>query len=133
MKRQFVLFFSLILIGFSFSAKGQASGCQPNMDFELGNTSVWTYYVGTCCPLIAGVNQINAVVPSPPLPGRHVLTTGAALDYYGSFPIVSPGGGAYSFKLGHDTVNYCAEKARYMIHIPSGSTNYSIIYEPASF
>ena len=121
MKRKIVLFFSLVLFG---CLPAIAQDCPPNMDFELGNTSVWNYYEGTCCPL-------NCPLSTPASPGRHTLTTGAGTDFYGGFPIVAPGGGGYSMKLGHDTTNYCAEKATYFIHVPVGVTNYSVIYRYA--
>ena len=94
------------------------------MDFELGNTSVWNYFIGTCCP-ISTPTATAAVV------NRHTLTSGAATDPYGGFPIVSPGGGSYSLRLGNDNTGSEAEKARYYIHVPSTVSNYSLIYRYA--
>ncbi len=98
---------------------------QPNIDFEFGNTSVWNYYIGTCCPIATPIS-------TPALNDRHTITTaGTIVDPYGQFPVVCASCGKYSMKLGNDSIGAQAEKARYYIHVPPGITNYSIIYHYA--
>ena len=115
--------FTIILLLFFSKSYGQAD-CPPNIDFELGNTSKWEYSIGFCCPIVTPT-------VTPALPNRHVLTSGTAVDPYGLFPIVYPGNGAYSLKLGNDDVGSEAEKARYYIHVPAGVTSYRLIYRYA--
>ncbi len=119
MNRKITLILSLLLLGFLFHAKAQ---CPPNIDWELGTYANWNYYTGSCCP-------INTPT-SGWVSGRHTLTTGSGVDPYGFFPVVSPGGGTYSFKLGNDAVGAQAERARYYVHVPTGGV-YSLIYRYA--
>ncbi len=122
MKYNKILLLSLLLTGLCF--RSFAQDCPPNIDFELGNTSVWNYFIGTCCP-------INTPTATAAMVGRHTLTSGAGTDMYGGFPIVAPGGGSFSLKLGNDNVGSEAEKARYYIHVPTSVSNYSLIYRYA--
>lgn len=122
MKYNKILLLSLLLSGFCFRSFGQ--DCPPNIDFELGNTSIWYYFTGTCCPILTPT-------ATAAIPGRHTLTSGAAVDPYGLFPIVAPGGGAYSMKLGNDGTGNQAEKARYFVHVPATSSAFSLIYRYA--
>src|SRR5690606_13874323 len=69
--------------------------------------------------------------PGPPVPGRHTLMVGAALDPYGQFPVVAPGGGTYSLKLGDDDAGSQADRARYYIKVPTNSNFYSFTYRYA--
>lgn len=121
MKYNKILLLSLLLSGLCF--KSFAQDCPPNIDFELGNTSVWSYFTGTCCPIST---------PTPGLvAGRHTLTSGAGVDPFGGFPIVAPGGGSFSLKLGNSNTGAEAEMARYYIHVPATVSNYSLIYRYA--
>ncbi len=104
------------------NAKCQSSN--PNIDFEAGNTSVWYYFTGSCCPIVTSFS-------TPAITNRHTLTSGSALDPYGFFPIVAPDGGSYSLRLGNDINGSQAEKARYYIHVPSGSSDFMLIYRYA--
>lgn len=118
---RFILFILALLL--STQGYGQ-SACPPNIDFELGNLTYWNFYIGSCCPISTPNN-------SGPVTNRHTLTSGSANDPYGGFPIVSPYGGNYSLRLGNDSIGAQAEKARYYIHIPSGISNYALIYRYA--
>ena len=120
--KHLILLIFLSLQGY-VSLYGQIS-CPPNIDFELGTTADWHYYRGT-----VATGPIYSLASSPATPGWHTLTSGSLLDPYGGFPVV--GSGSYSLKLGHDTLNYCAERARYYIHVPSGPASYSLIYRYA--
>lgn len=112
----------LIVFGLYTPSHAQLS-CPENIDFELGNYTIWQYYTGTCCPI---------VTPTPGrVAGRHDLTSGGGVDGFGGFPIVAPGGGFYSLKVGNSSVGAQAEKARYYIHVPTTATNYSLVYRYA--
>jgi len=119
----------LPLLLFIFStASGQVTPtCPPNMDFELGNLSYWTFFNGLAAS--GSPYTVLTLTPSAPVPGREDLTSGTGVDPYGLFPVV--GAGMYSCKLGHDTALYCAERARYQIHVPTGLASYSVIYHYA--
>ncbi len=96
----------------------------PNIDFETGTLSNWLYYTGTCCPIVTPRG-------TAPVTSRHTRTSGTATDYYGGFPIVSPTGGSYSLRLGNSNPGGDGDRARYIVHIPTGSTSYSFIYHYA--
>lgn len=98
---------------------------EPNIDFELGNTSYWRFDTGACCPI-----ALSGLV-HPAMVNRHALTNGGATDPYGGFPIVSPDGGSYSLKLGNDNVGAKAESAEYTVHVPTGSASYSVVFRYA--
>ncbi len=117
-------YLTFILAILSWSTVYSQNSCPPNIDFELGNLSYWHYYVGNCCP-------INTPTSTSPVINRHTLTSGTGNDPYGGFPVVSPNGGSYSFRLGNDSAGAQAEKARYYVHVPSGVANYELIYRYA--
>ena len=98
--------------------------CPNNIDFEQGNFFNWLCFTGTCCP-IAGM------VYSGPVANRHEITNGPPVDQYGGFPIVAPGGGQYSLKLGNNSVGAQAERVRYYVQVPAGLNNYSLVYRYA--
>jgi gliding motility-associated-like protein len=113
-----------ILFLFIFQlSKSQAVYCPPNIDFENGNYGYWKFFRGTCCP-ISTPTAGQAV-------GRHTLTSGPALDPIGGFPILAPGGGSYSLKLGNTSTGSQAERATYNVQVPAGVNNYSLIYRYA--
>ncbi len=115
----------ILFAGLSFRTDAQGtSPCPVNIDFEDGTTTNWNFFIGTCCP-------ISTPTSTPPMPGRHEITSGSAVDPYGGFPIVSPGGGFFSMHLGNDTTGAQAEKARYYVDVPSGVLNYCLVYRYA--
>jgi gliding motility-associated-like protein len=111
----------LAVLGFCMNANAQ---CPPNIDFEYGTTAFWTFYTGTCCP--GGL--IDASILTPPINGRHNLMSGPSTDYYGGFPVVDPGGGSFDMRIGYDTINRLAERARYYVNIPAGAVNFDLVY-----
>ncbi len=113
------LFFILFLLSLHTTVRSQSP--TPNIDFEFGNTSIWHYYTGSCCP-------INASASTPATVDRHTLTSGPGLDSFGLFPIVAPDGGNFSLKLGNNKVGAQSEKARYYVHVPPGAVDFSLIY-----
>lgn len=109
-----------------FPAGAQSSNCPPNLDFETGTYANWRFYTGTCC----GINTPNQTPPVTTFgKTRHVLTTGTGVDYYGGFPVV--GAGAFSLKLGNDSVNKQAERARYYLQVPKTASTYVLIFRYA--
>jgi len=121
--------------------------CPVNSDFELGNYSNWKYYIGSCCN---GAGQLqfpaSGALGTPPtgtsgagphIPCLFALTgqvgaPGAVVtgtDPYGGFPVV--GAGVYSLRIGSGRTNQWAEKAVYFVHVPTGPTQYSLIYQYA--
>ena len=116
----FAIFAGLI----STSGNAQPVLCPPNIDFNAGNFTNWTCYTGSCCP-------INTPTLSGPVANRHTITNGIATDPYGGFPIVAPGGGTYSLKIGNDQTMAQAERVRYTVHVPAGFNNYSFIFKYA--
>lgn len=114
----------LIFIGFTVPASAQLS-CPPNIDFEEGTTNHWNTYIGTCCPIT------TPTMTSTPVTGRHTVTSAASVDPYGLFPVVAPGSGMHSLKLGNSSTGAQAEKVRYYVHVPSGSSNYALFYRYA--
>ena len=125
MNSRSILVLCLIFLGVSFRSMGQMA-CPDNIDFETGTTNVWSYYIGSCCSGAGAI--IMGTTPVAPIANRHRITSGSTTDPYGGFPIVAPGGGSYSMKLGNSGVNYQAERARYYVHVPTGITNYGLVY-----
>src|SRR4051812_9500333 len=136
-----LLFLALLLIGSVF-AKAQIT-CPPNIDFELGTYANWHYYKGSpnsvlgdvidgggCCP-ISTPTYCGYGVPCTTPTLRHSLVSGAGADVCCSFPLIPPGGGAYTMKLGNTSIQAQAEKLRYYVHVPAGSTSYSLFYRYA--
>ena len=115
---------ALGMLGFQQSQAQQAVICPPNIDFNAGNFTNWTCYTGTCCP-------INAPTLSGPITNRHTITSGPGFDPYGGFPIVAPGGGTYSLKLGNSSSGSEAERVRYTVSVPPGFNNYSFGFQYA--
>jgi len=113
-----------VLVSCTLQAFSQSVSCPTNIDFELGNFTNWSLYTGTCC-------AINTPTLSGPVTNRHVITNGTAVDPYGGFPIVSPGSGSYSMKLGNNSTGSQAERAKYQVHVPSGINDYSLIFRYA--
>jgi gliding motility-associated-like protein len=128
-----VLFFSAI------TGKAQTTSCPPNLDFELGTYANWHYYRGApsgpetdgggCCPINTPTYCGYGTPCAPSV--RQQLMTGAGTDPCCSFPVVPPGAGAYAMKLGNASVNSQAEKIRYYVSVPAGSTSYSLFYRYA--
>lgn len=111
-------------LGIGIDTCAQQVLCPPNLDFEQGSYANWEFYTGNCCP-------INTSNFTGPIQGRHQLQFGANFDPYGGFPVVAPGGGTYSLKLGNDSAFWQAERARYYIQIPNGTASYTLVYRYA--
>ena len=100
--------------------------CPANVDFEAGNLNSWSCYTS--------VNNGTGSyfwTATPPISTRHAITSGTAVDPFGGFPIVAPGGGTYSLKLGNNDVNSQMEQVRYTFTVPSNQNHYALIYRYA--
>lgn len=136
MKIRKVLSFAFLLL-LCGAARAQLV-CPPNIDLELGDLSGWSFFIGT---FPGGIP--DATTPTAPIACRHTLTKATGLigctgpggvgplDQYGGFPVIAPGGGSYSLRVGANVNGGFTEKARFYIHIPPGSDNYSLIYRYA--
>lgn len=123
-----ILFLQLI----PFSAGSQS--CPPNIDFERGDFSNWTCYIGSVSAA-GNQNTISLVPASGPVFDQHTMysaaTAGAFTDPYGGFPVICPNGSNYSVKLGNTTGGAQAEGLSYEFTIPAGRNTYSLIYNYA--
>ncbi len=117
-------FWATLFFAFSSRLNAQSYTCPPNLDFESGNFNYWELYTGSCCPILT-------ITMSGPVAGRHTITSGTGVDPFGGFPVVAPGGGVYSLKLGNSSTGRQAERARYWVHVPAGVNNYSVIFRYA--
>jgi len=133
MNRKIVLLISLFI---STVASVHAQFCPPNIDFEAASLTNWNCFRGTNSNAGGAFSacttpQFNFTACAP-VPTLHTLETGPGLDYYGGFPVVAPGGGSYSMKIGKDTNLYNADGVVYWVHVPAGSTIYSLVYHFAA-
>lgn len=121
-----VIYILIIALSVTTGSNVHAQGdfCPPNINFESGNLSNWKLYTGVCCPINA--NTLTGAVAK-----RHVLTAGSGTDPYGGFPVVAPGAGMYSLKLGNDSIGKQAERARYYIRVPNNQGNNIFVYRYA--
>lgn len=132
--------------------------CPANIDFEEGNFNHWVCDTGfvkgvdgftsSGQPFYSvwgqsstGLNQV-VMTPTPPMATRHeiIANTGgiSPLDPYGNFPIYPPDGSNYAIKLGSD-LDYPgdvmpmarAERASYVINVPSTGGDFAITYQYA--
>ena len=114
----------LLILGCFYLTSVFGQSPNPNIDYESGTTSYWHFFTGSCCP-------ISTPVSTSAILNRHTLTSGTSIDPYGLFPIISPDGGSYSLRLGNSLPGAEAEKARYYIHVPASSSEFSILFRYA--
>ncbi len=112
----------------------QAQNCPPNIDFEKGDFSGWTCYVGNVSAA-GGVNTIYLSSSGGPVADQHTMYSaandGSVTDYYGHFPVMCPNGSLFSVKLGNNTGGAQAEGLSYDFTIPANRNTYSLIYHYA--
>jgi gliding motility-associated-like protein len=112
----------------------QVSSC-PNLDFETGTLSNWVGYLGECC--VNNNISINTGQPGIVF-GRHTIMSGTGTDPNSedSIPVVAPGGGNYSVRLGNDDVNRQAEALQYTMIVDTNSElfiyRYAVVLEDPS-
>ena len=122
---------SLVLLAFlARTVAAQAQGGCPNIGFENGNLSNWQAGTGWCCPI--------ACNNSAPINGRHTLMSGPGTDPFtgGAVPVVAPGGGAYSVRLGNSSVDAQAERLSYTMTVDASNSlfvyRYAVVLEDPS-
>jgi len=123
----FVLF-TLLLLG--PQAVGQALSSCPNTGFEEGTFANWTGGTGVCCPVVIGNTAI--------VNGRHTIMTGPGTDpnTNGAIPVVAPGGGGFSARLGNDDTGNEAERLSYSMTVDANNAlfvyRYAVVLEDPS-
>ena len=144
MKKTFISFtmaLAALLLG-SFQGFSQAIPCPLNLDWELNDTTGWTAArgggpgsdTGGVSLILSGqvppTTQSYITTPYPGfVTGRHTITDATMPnDPWGHFPVVAPGGGNYSLKLGDDNSSNGAESVSFYINVPAGLNTYSINY-----
>jgi len=95
----------------------QAQVSLNTVGFESGNINAWSQFTGTCCP----VNVTAGAVQGQ-------LTNGVGFDTYGGFPVVCPGAGNYSFKLGDSSGTNKSEIIRYTFTVDTFNYNLQFKY-----
>lgn len=124
----------LILPGLFILNSARAQDCPPNIDFERGDFTNWTCYLGTVNDN-GDQNNINLSPVPGPLPDHHTLfsaaVSGNVYDPYGNFPVVCPNGSNHSVKLGNNLGGAQAEGLSYEFVIPPGRNTYALIYHYA--
>jgi gliding motility-associated-like protein len=128
----------LILLLSSISMKTEAQiTCPPNIDFELGTLSNWNFGTGLFTSI---ASLTTGVTTGPAIACRHTLTratgligcAGGATDPIGGFPVLAPGSGSYSFRLGNNSTGRQIDRATYYVNVPAGFSNFSMIYRYAT-
>lgn len=110
---------------YNYECNAQAS-C-TNIDFEMGNFTGWTGNTGYCCPVVTPNNGI--------VTGRHTIMSGPGFDpnTCGTVPVVYPGGGTYSARLGNDGSSSQAERLTYTFLVSPNSSlfiyRYAVVLE----
>ncbi|MEY2830255.1 MAG: hypothetical protein RIQ33_2113, partial [Bacteroidota bacterium] len=126
LKKSCLLFFIVLL---SYTIANAQNLCPQNIDFENSNFTNWNNFTGTVTD--NGVQNIVSVSSSGPVANRHDITSGAGLDPYGNFSVVSPVGGLHSIKLGNDQAGNQAERVTYKFTISGSNNLYSLLYSYA--
>lgn len=122
----------MVLLLSSYQSMAQQIPCPPNIDFEFGDFTFWTAQTGAASTgtTVSNFTSPVAVIPST-LPGRFLVTGGTGTDAYGGFPVVAPGGGAHSLKLGNNSTGAEAERVFYKLQVPAGVNNYAFNFKYA--
>jgi hypothetical protein len=98
-----------------------------NMGFETGTTAGWIGRTGTAENLMCICN------PGFALGTRHTIMSGAGVDPFGGFPVVAPGGGTRSFRLGNSGTGAQAEQLIQKYRVSSSNTyfvyKYAVVLE----
>jgi gliding motility-associated-like protein len=128
----FVMLLALSFIPASLWA--QAVQCPANIDFENGDLTGWSCYIGLAkaSPVGSGIPAtMSPINPTAPVNNHHTLTSGTALDPFGGFPVTAPGGGTYSLRLGNQLPGDSADRVSYTVHVPTGFKSYSFNFRYA--
>jgi gliding motility-associated-like protein len=114
------------------AAKGQATACPPNIDFEAGDLAGWQCYTGNV-ESIAGVNTITWTGNQRRPDNHNVYSNDTPeLDLFGRFPVTCPNGSGFSLKLGNNYLStISAEGVYYTYRIPDTATlfYYAVVFQ----
>jgi gliding motility-associated-like protein len=116
----------LIWISEPSPKKGYSSGTTnagpcTNIDFEQGNFNGWTRSAGFN-PLVNTAGCCNN--PN----GDQTIMTGGGNDPYGGFPVVYPGGGNFSLRLGSTTTGGRADRISQTFFVTPQNANFTYHY-----
>jgi hypothetical protein len=109
-----------------------AQSCPPNIDFEKGDFSGWTCYIGTA-NVVNGQNVLNLSDAGGPVPDRQTMysANSGEVDPFGGFSVNCPNGSGHSIRLGNSSAGGQAEGISYEFTIPANQSVYSLIYHYA--
>lgn len=123
------------LLSYELSISEPNQGCKPvipifpnadrDIGFEDGNASLlkWTGGLGSCCPISTPIQGMD-------INNRHtIMSDPMAKDPQVNIPVLAPGGGNYSLRLGNAVNGAEAEIARYKFEV-TDQTN-GLIYHYA--
>src|SRR5690606_25188195 len=107
--------------------------CPHNIDFEAGDFTGWTAQWGGGRDTTGGaisdssIDKTKSIAETPAhyfKAGRQTITnTSSPQDFYGKFPVVAPGGGGHSLKLGDSLGNHGIDRVQYVINVPNTPNN----------
>lgn len=104
-----------------YSSNTINAGPCTNIDFESGTFAGWTRLTGFN-PLIPGIG----CCPNPN--GDQTIMSGAGNDPYGLFPVVYPGGGNFSLRLGSPAIGGIADRVQQTFFVTSANANFTYRY-----
>jgi gliding motility-associated-like protein len=110
-----------------------AQVCPINIDFEKGDFTDWTCYIGNVAA-VGGQNVITLNQVAGPQSDRHEIISSfpnGGTDPFGNFPTSCPNGSGYSIKLGNTGGGGQAEGVSYEFTIPANQNEYNLIYHYA--
>lgn len=108
------------------SSKGSSqnsifAGPCTNIDFESGTMAGWVRS--------RGFNPLTNTIGCCPNPnGDQTIMTGAGTDPYGNFPVVFPGGGNFSLRLGSVATGGIADRISQTFFVTPSNANFTYRY-----
>lgn len=97
------------------------AGPCTNIDFESGSFTGWTRSTG-----FNPLSNATGCCPNPN--GDQTIMTGAANDPFGGFPVVYPGGGSFSLRLGSTTTGGIADRISQTFFVTPANANFTYRY-----
>ena len=104
-----------------YSQNTTNAGTCSNVDFETGTFSGWTRSTGYN-PLTNSIGCCSS--PN----GDQTIMSGSGTDPYGGFPVVYPGSGSYSLRLGSTAIGGLADRVSQTIFVTSSNVNFTYYY-----
>ncbi len=108
-------------------AMANAQGGCPNVGFETGTFEGWSGRIGFCCPISMSGTGI--------FEGRHTVMSGTGRDPNTNnvVPVVAPGGGTHSVRLGNDDADSQAEQLSYTMTVDDQNAlfvyRYAVVFQ----